>query len=407
MVQEIKKVLEIFYSNEENEINETILDMIDLVCQKSIEPYAREMDQFGAELKNGKVSIHPQMQKIVDTFKQNDLFGLNIPEEYKGSGRSLMLAQGVGERISRADASVSSYFGLQGTISDFILTSGSQELKEKYLPQLATGKRFGGLLLTEPSSGSDLGSVKTRAKREGSVYIVTGQKIFITNCHIADTFVFLASTDPKKGSRGLTAFVLDSKDQPGFEVVRLEHKLGIRASPTGAISLDNVEIPVENRIGEEGKGFFHILNDLAASRIGVAAGSVGIADAAYRKAIHYAHERVQFGKSILKFQANQFKVADMASKIHLARNYYMYASRLKEKGKEFKKEASIAKVFASEMVQHVTYEAIQMHGGYGFIVEYDVERYYRDARIQTLFEGTSEVQRLIISREEISMHTKN
>ena len=183
--------------------------------------------------------------------------------------------------------------------------------------------------------------------------------------------------------------------------------MGFRASPTGAISLDNVEIPVENRIGEEGQGLSKVLNGLSASRIGIAAGATGIADAAYRKALAYAHERVQFGKSILKFQANQFKIADMATKIHLARNYYMYAARLLDTGRDFSNAASIAKLFATEMAQQVTYDAIQLHGGYGFIVEYDVERYYRDARVSTIGEGTSEIQRLIISQNEISKYTKN
>ena len=402
MVTEIKNVLQMYFSNDEQEVNESILDMVDDLCKKEIEPYAREMDQFGAHIDNGVVKVHPQMAKIVELLKKNDIFGLTIPEEYKGSGLSSTLSQGVGERISGADASVGIYLGLQGTISNFLLKSDSPELKEKYLPPIATGDRYGGLLLTEPGSGSDLASVKTKAVLKGDEYIVNGQKIFISNCHVADTLVFLAQTD-----KGLTAFVLDTKDQPGYQIVRLEHKMGIRASPTGVVSLENVTIPVENRIGEEGRGFAKVLNDLAASRIGVASGSTGIADAAYRKALTYANERVQFGRSILKFQANQFKIADMATKINIARNYYIYAAQRVDRGLEFSREASIAKLFASEMVQQVTYDAIQIHGGYGFIVDYDVERYYRDARIQTLFEGTSEIQRLIISREEISRHIHN
>lgn len=407
MVQEIKDVLQTYLSKEEFEVGETIIDMVDGVCAKEIEPFAREMDQFGTTVNNGTVKLHPQMTKIVDTFRQNDLFGLTVPEEYDGSGLSHALGHGVGERVARADICAGLYLALQGTISDFILITGTQELKEKYLPSLAAGKRIGGILLTEPASGSDLGSVKSKAVRDGDRYIVNGEKIFITNCHVADTYVFLASTDPSRGSRGLVAFVLDTKDQSGFNIVRLENKMGFRASPTGAISLDNVEIPVENRIGEEGQGLSKVLNGLSASRIGIAAGATGIADAAYRKALAYAHERVQFGKSILKFQASQFKIADMATKIHLARNSYMYASRLIDTNRDFATAASIAKLFATEMAQQVTYDAIQLHGGYGFIVEYDVERYYRDARVSTIGEGTSEIQRLIISQNEIGKHTKN
>ncbi|MFW9929595.1 MAG: acyl-CoA dehydrogenase family protein [Candidatus Thorarchaeota archaeon] len=406
MIQDIKNILQTCLPKDEFELGESILDMVDEVCSKDIEPFMREIDETGTRMENGKVIIHPQIYKVVETFKKNDMFGLTIPEKYNGSGINSTISHGVGERIAQADLSISSYMGLQQTITDFLMTSGTEELREKFLPELAEGKRFGGLLLTEPQSGSDLGSVKTRAVRDGDRYLINGQKIFITNAHIADTFVFLASSDPSKGRKGLTAFVLDAKNQPGFKVERVEHKMGIRASPTGTILLDNVEIPIENRIGEEGHGFSKVLNGLSASRIGVAAGATGVAEAAYRKAIQYARERVQFGQTILTFQANQFKIADMATKIHLARMAYIHASRLKDMKEDFNTAASIAKLFASEMAQEVTYEAIQLHGGYGFIVEYDVEKYYRDIRITTLYEGTSEVQREIISRNEIRRSSK-
>jgi alkylation response protein AidB-like acyl-CoA dehydrogenase len=406
MVQEIKDVLKTYLSKDEYEIGDSILDMIDDVCTKEIDPFIQEMDQTGAKMENGEVKIHPQYTKIVDTFTKNDIFGLTVPEKYGGTGLSELLSHAVGERISRSDSATGSYYGLQATITDFLMTSGSEDQRERFLPEIASGKRFGGLLLTEPQSGSDLGSVKAKAVRDGDKYIINGQKIFITNAHIADTLVFLASTDPSKGSRGLTAFVMDRKNQPGYIVERLEHKLGIRASPTGAILLDNVEISIENRVGEEGQGFPKVLNGLSASRIGVAAGSTGIADAAYRKALLYANERQQFGQSILDFQVNQFKIADMATKIHLARNAYMQAARIKDQGGDFNTAASIAKLYASEMAQEVTYEAIQLHGGYGFIEEYDVERHYRDVRINTLYEGTSEIQRSIISKNEIRKFTK-
>lgn len=407
MVQEIKNVLQTYMSKEEYEIAESILDMIDEVCSKEIDPYAREMDQMGAKMENGKVKIHPQYNKIVETFIKNDIFGLTVPEKYAGTGLSELISHALGERISRSDSATGSYYGLQSTITEFLMTSGNEDQRERFLPEIAAGKRFGGLLLTEPQSGSDLGSVKTRAVRDGDRYIISGQKIFITNAHIADTLVFLASTDPSKGSRGLTAFIMDAQNQPGYILERLEHKLGIRSSPTGAIVLDNVEISIENRVGEEGEGFPKVLNGLSASRIGVAAGSTGIAQAAYQKSLLYAHERIQFGQPILKFQANQFKIADMATKIHLARNSYMQASKLKDLGLDFNTAASIAKLYASEMAQEVTYEAIQLHGGYGFIEEYDVERYYRNVRINTLYEGTSEIQRSIISKNEIRKYTKN
>ena len=402
MVQQIKNILGTCMQKEEYKISESVLDMTDNVCRKEIEPFVYEIDETGARMENGKVIIHPQIYKIVETFKKNDILGLTVPEKYNGTGLSATLSHVVGERIARADLSVGSYVNLQHTLVDFLLTSGTEEQREKFLPDLAIGKRYGGLLLTETQSGSDLGSVQTSAVRDGDRYIVNGRKIFITNAHIADTFVFLASTDSSRGRKGLTAFVLDAKNQPGFRVERIEHKLGIRASPTGAILLDNVEIPVENRVGEEGNGFSRILNGLSGSRIGVAAGATGVAEAAYRKGLLYARDRKQFGQSILEFQANQFKVADMAVKIHLARLAYIHASRLKDQNLDFNTAASIAKLYASEMAQQVTYDAIQLHGGYGFITEYGVEKYYRDVRITTLYEGTSEIQRTIISRNEIA-----
>lgn len=389
---------------EEYEISETILDLGEDMCAKELDPYILEIDEMGATLENGKVEIHPQTLKFVELLKKNDIMGLTIPEKYGGSGLSTTLAHCLGERFAQSELGISSYFGLQKTITDYLMTSGTEEQRERYFPELAEGKRYGGLLLTEPQSGSDLGSVKTKAVRDGDHYLVNGQKIFITHAHIADTFVFLASTDPSKGRKGLTAFVLDRKNKPGFRLERLEHKLGIRAQPTGAISLENFEIPIEDRVGEEGRGFAAVLNGLSASRIGVAAGATGVAQAAYNKAITYGQERQQFGQPILNFQANKFKIADMAKKLFLARNAYIHAARLKDKGKDFNTAASIAKLYASEMAQEVTYDAIQMHGGYGFIVDYLVEKYYRDVRITTLYEGTSEVQREIISRNEITRH---
>ena len=295
MVYELKKALSAYFSKEETEINDTILDMVDSVCREQIEPYAREMVIIGAKMVDGKVVVPPQMSKIVDTFRKNDVFGINASEKYGGSGLTHTLLNAVIDRVARADSSTGSYLSLQGALIDYITTYGSEELKEKYLPDLAKGKRLGGFLYTEPGSGSDLGSVKTRAVREGDKYIINGGKIFITNAGINDTFSFLASTDPSKGSKGLTAFILDARNQPGFKVTRLEEKLGIHASPTGQISLENVEIPVENRLGEENKGLGIILYGLSASRNGVAASAVGIAEAAYRKALGYVNERKLFG----------------------------------------------------------------------------------------------------------------
>ena len=403
---EIKKILSQYITDkDELETNNMILDLVDDVSKKEIEPFAREMDRHGVKLENGKVIVHPQVHKIINVLKQNELFGLTVPEKYGGAEMGATIQNTVMERFSRADASTSLYHALQGTAVEMMKKYASEELKEKYFPKIAKGERLVGLLYSEPNSGSDLGSLRTKAVREGDKYIVNGNKIWISSAGIVNSYTTLLQTDPSKGSRGLTAFVIDA-DQPGFKVDRIEEKLGLHASPTGAIALENAEIPVENMIGEEGKGFSAVLYGLASSRIGIAAQAVGIADAAYRKAVAYASEREQFKTKISDFQANQFKIAEMATRIHLARNYYVYASRLKENEQDFGMEASLAKAYAGDMAQYVTYEAIQLHGGYGFTVEYDVERYYRDARITSIYEGTNEVQRIVIARSEIPKHSK-
>lgn len=401
MINELKKSLQPYFSKDETEENEEILSMVDEVCKDQIELYAREMDKIGAKLIDGKVKVPSQMEKIVQTFKKNDLFSIVAPEEYDGSELSFTLHHAIIERISTADVSASIYIALQGTLIDYLNRYGTDEAKTRYIPELANGSRLGGFLYSEPEAGSDLGSLKTTAVLEDDKYIINGNKIWISNAGVGDTYSFLASTDPRKGSKGLTAFVLDTRDQKGFEVLRLEDKLGIHASPTGQVSLTDVEIPKENVLGEVGKGFSAILYGLSSSRMGIGAQATGIAQAAYQKAVRYSLERKQFKTRIANFQGNQWKIADMATQIALSRSYYVYASRLKDLKQPFNKESSIAKLFASEMAQKVCYEAIQLHGGYGYTTDYDVERYYRDARVTTIYEGTSEVQRLIIAREEI------
>ena len=402
-LEEIKKILRQHLTEDEMDTYNMILTMVDDLCKKEIEPYAREMDAYGAKLVNGQPEIHPQMHRIIKLYAENGIFGLLVPEKYGGAGMGATLQNVVMERLSRADASASLFHALQGTAVDTVLKFGTQEAIEKYMPLFASGERRCGLLYSEPNSGSDLGSLKTKAVRDGDHYVLNGNKIWKTQAGLNNTYTTLVSTDPSKGSRGLTAFLLEA-DQPGFEVVRIEEKLGLHASPTGAISLKDVEVPVENRLGEENKGFSVILHGLSSSRIGIAAQAVGIADAAYRKAIAYAAQREQFKTKIIDFQVTQFKIAEMATKIQLARNYYIYASRLKERHEDFSEESSIAKAFAGDMAQNVCYEAIQIHGGYGFTRDYDVERYYRDARITSIYEGTNEVQRVIISRAEIDKH---
>ncbi|MHA1214284.1 MAG: acyl-CoA dehydrogenase family protein [Candidatus Hodarchaeales archaeon] len=404
-MKDLLQVLSTFgFDKEETETNEMVLQLMDELCKNDIEPYAQDMDVTGCTLdsETGKVTYPDQTYKILKKLAKSDLMGLAIPEEYEGMGLSFALVNACYERISRADAGTSLLFGLQNSSSDVIETYGTDEAKEYYLPKLARGEMIGGLLFTEPSSGSDLGSLKTKVVDNGDHYIVNGSKNFITNAGLADCFLFLGSTSPEKGSRGLTAFIMDAKDNPGFKISRIENKLGLHSNATGEVVLEDAIIPKRNVLGEVDRGFRVVLYELSAARIGIGAQAVGIADAAYRKAASYVKQRKQFGRTIESFQVTQFKLADLYTKIHTARTAYLVAARMKDMKMDFSEYASIAKLYGSEIAQNVTYEALQMHGGYGFIKEYDVERYYRDARITPIYEGTNEVQRIVISRAEMN-----
>lgn len=404
-MKDLYQALSIFgFSKEESDGNEMILDLMDEICNKEIEPYTLEMDEIGCshDPKTGKVTYPPQSYNALKKLAKSDLMGLAIPEEYEGMGLSFALVNACYERISRADASTSLLFGLQNSTSDVIEHFGTDEAKEYYLPKLARGKKFGGLLFTEPGSGSDLGSLKTKVVDNGDHYLVNGSKNFISNAGIADAFLFLGSTDSEKKAKGLTAFIMDTENNPGIKVTRIEEKLGLHANATGEILMEDAVIPKRNTLGKPGKGFGVVLYELSAARIGIGAQGVGIADAAYRKAVNYVKTRKQFGRSIDSFQSTQFKIADLFTKIHTARLAYLAAARMKDRKMDFAEYASIAKLYGSEISQEVTNEAIQMHGGYGYLREYDVERYYRDTRITPIYEGTNEVQRIVISRAEMA-----
>jgi butyryl-CoA dehydrogenase len=404
-MKDLNQIFKTFgYSKELAEPIEMVFELVDELCKNDIEPYAQEMDEIGCtfNVNTGKVTYPKQTYKIVKRLAENDLMGLAIPEKYEGSGLPFTLVNACYERISRADAGTSLLFGLQNSSSDVIETFGTDEAKDYYLPKLALGEKIGGLLFTEPGSGSDLGSLKTKVVDNGDHYLVNGTKNFISNAGMADAYLFLGSTDPEKGSRGLTAFIMDSEDNPGFKITRIEEKLGLHSNATGEVLLEDAVIPKRNVLGKMGKGFSVVLYELSAARIGIGAQAVGIADAAYRKAATYVKSRKQFGKPIESFQAIQFKIADLYTKLHTARLAYLHAARLKDLKMDFSEYASIAKVFGSEIAQEVTDAAIQLHGGYGYIREYDVERHYRDARITPIYEGTNEVQRIVISRAEMS-----
>jgi alkylation response protein AidB-like acyl-CoA dehydrogenase len=274
---------------------------------------------------------------------------------------------------------------------------GSEEQKEKYLKRLATGEIIGAFCLSEPEAGSDATSQRTTAEDKGDYYLLNGTKNWITNGNSASVYIVMAQTDPEKGHKGINALIVE-KDMEGFVVGKKEDKLGIRGSDTHSLMFTDVKIPKENRIGEDGFGFNFAMNTLNGGRIGIAAQALGIASGAYELALQYSKERKAFGKTISQHQAIQFKLADMATKIEAARLLCLKAAYLKDSGQDFALAGSMAKLYASEVAMDVTVEAVQVHGGYGYVKEYHVERLMRDAKITQIYEGTSEIQRVVIAR---------
>ncbi|MEA3144247.1 MAG: acyl-CoA dehydrogenase [Thermoplasmata archaeon] len=327
------------------------------------------------------------------------LLGITVPEQYGGPGADYVSFALVAEELARADASHSVIFGANASLSvGPILTFGTEEQKQRFLPKLASGEYLGCYALTEPEAGSDAGSLRTSARREGDHYVIDGQKQFISNGAVADVCVLFARTDPKTtDARGVTAFLVDTKSK-GFKVGRNEHKLGLNASYTNQLFFEGMEVPAENRLGKEGEGFKVAMATLDTGRIMAAAGSVGIARAAFEDSTAYAKERRQFGKPIASNQAIQWKLADMDVAIEAGRNLYLKAAWLKDQGQPFTHAASRAKLYCSEMAMKATIDGVQIHGGNGYTKDYAVERYMRDIKIFEIFEGTSEVQRLVIAR---------
>ena len=332
-------------------------------------------------------------------FAEHDLFGLPFGEEHGGTGTGTLMLNVAIEEIARACASSALMLMVQelGTLP--IRLFGSDELKERILPRCASGEWSPAFALSEPEAGSDPGGMITRAERDGDEWVVTGTKNWITNLGIADFYVVFAKTDPKATrSQGISAFVVEA-DRPGFSVGKLEHKLGIKGSPTGQPIFDGVRIPAGNLIGEEGRGMHVALGTLDHSRLGVAAQAVGIAQGATDHAIAYARERRQFGRAIAEFQGIQFKLADMETRTAAARELLYRACAKIDRGEPDRgKYSAMAKLFASDTAMAVTVEAVQVLGGYGYVTEYPVERYMRDAKITQIYEGTNEIQRLVIAR---------
>lgn len=363
-----------------------IQDMARSFAQKEVLPKAAELDETGR---------FPE--ELVRKMADLGLMGVAVPEEYGGAGMDNICYAIAMEEIARACASTSVILSVNNSLAcDPILKFGSEEQKRGTLVPLASGRHLGCFGLTEPGAGSDAGSQKTTAIREGSRYIVNGTKNFITNAPHADTCILFAMTDKGKGHKGITAFILDMKAK-GITIGKNEKKLGISASATASIILEDVEIPEENRLANEGDGFKVAMHTLDGGRIGIAAQAIGIARASLEDALAYAKERKQFGQPIANFQAIQWMLADMATEIDASRLLAYRAAWLKDRNARHSKESSMAKLYASETAMRASVKGIQIHGGYGYIKEYPAERHFRDAKITEIYEGTSEIQRLVIS----------
>lgn len=326
------------------------------------------------------------------------LTGIPWPEEYGGIGSDYLAYCIAVEELSRIDASIGVTLSAHTSLAGWpVYKFGTEEQKQKYLRPMATGEKIGAYGLTEPSAGSDAGGMKTTARLEGDHYVLNGSKIFITNAGYSDINIIFASTDPEKKTRGITAFIVES-DFPGFSVGKSENKLGIRASATAELIFEDCKVPVENVLGEVGEGFKIAMMTLDGGRNGIAAQAVGIAQGAFDEATAYAKERVQFGKPIAAQQGVGFKLADMATSIEASRLLTYQAAWLESNDLPYGKESAMSKLFAGDTAMKVTTEAVQIFGGYGYTKDYPVERYMRDAKITQIYEGTQEVQRLVISR---------
>ncbi|MCM2477565.1 acyl-CoA dehydrogenase [Rhizobium sp. CG5] len=325
--------------------------------------------------------------------------GMLVTEEYGGSETGTVAYALALEEIAAADGACSTIVSVHSSVGCVpILRFGTEDQKARFLPKMASGEWIGGFALTEAQAGSDASALRTRARLDGDHYIIDGSKQFITSGKNGKVIIVFAVTDPEAGKKGISAFIVPT-ETPGYNVVSVEHKLGLHGSDTCALAFDGMRIPVENRLGAEGEGYRIALANLEGGRIGIASQAVGMARAAFEAATAYAKERKSFGKAIIEHQAVGFSLADMATQIEAARQLVLHAASLRDAGRPCLTEASMAKLFASEMAEKVCSAAIQVHGGYGYLADYPVERIYRDVRICQIYEGTSEVQRLVIARQ--------
>jgi alkylation response protein AidB-like acyl-CoA dehydrogenase len=335
-------------------------------------------------------------------FGELGFLGMLLPEEYDGLGLDTLSYLVALEEIAAVDASSAVMMSVHNSLpTQMLLRHGTEAQKERYLKPMARGELLGAFALSEPDSGSDAGSLRTQAVRDGDHWVLSGTKAWVTNGDSADVILAMARTDSadaRRGSKGISTFVV-TPDLPGFRVGKKENKMGLRASPTVQLSFDDLRVPAENLVGEEGRGLTYALGSLDHGRLGIAAQSIGIARAALDAAVRYAGERRQFGRAIRDYQAIQFKLADMAMRITASRALLHAAAAAKDRGERVTQYSSMAKLMASETAMFVADEAVQIHGGYGYIKDYPVERYLRDAKVTEIYEGTSEIQRVVIARE--------
>ncbi len=370
-----------------NDEQKMMRDMVRKLAQNDIAPRAAAID-----------ASHEFPWENIKQMGELGLMGVPIPAEYGGAGCDYLSYILTIEEISRACAATGVILAVHTSVGTMpILNAGTEEQKQKYIPKLAAGEFIGAFALTESSAGSDPSNLATSARLEGDHYIVNGNKIFITNGGVADVYVTFVRTSQEKGYKGITCLLVD-KDTPGFSVGKKEEKMGLNGSQTTELIFDNAKVPKENLLGKEGDGFRVAMALLDGGRIGIGAQGLGIAQAAFDVAKDYAKERVQFGKPIVENQAVSFMLADMATKIDAARMLVYRAARLKEMGLPHSKEASMAKMYATDTAMEVTTNAVQILGGYGYCREYPVERFMRDAKITQIYEGTNQIQRLVISK---------
>ena len=375
--------------------------------------YTESMKMVGEVARNfAEKEIRPVVMKydesqefpleIIRRLAELGFMGVIFPESYNGAGFGYMEYITIIEEVSKVDPSIGLSIAAHNSLCcNHIYTFGNEEQKRKYLPDLVTGRKIGAWALTEPTSGSDAGSMLTTAKRDGDCYILNGSKNFITHGSVGEVTVVMANLDRSKGKKGICAFIVEN-NTPGFIVSKKENKLGMRCCDTSALAFDNCRVPKANLLGEEGSGFVQALTILDGGRISIAALAVGIAQGALDASLKYAKERQQFGKPIIEFQAIQWKLADMATQIEAARLLTYRSGYFKDQGKDVTLESAMAKYFAGEVAVQATNEAVQIHGGYGFIKDFPVEKFYRDVKLVTIGEGTTEIQKLVIARNLLS-----